>query len=359
MKKEKLSRKAHNLNDIPKYVRSKIETIPQSYKKPALVPTLIDVFWCRLIYGAGLDDYFDFKYYSLNHRGRKSFATVRDKLTMSEKVNDPTYRKHVWDKTEFPKYYGELMGREVMGLTDDTKDEDLIAFVERASEKGIRKIISKPFAADSGFGIFILPIDDPTLRSVKKMFEKFDEVLSKVLEDKPHLKGTRIDNHQLALEYVLENHPDLAKLHPESLNTMRIITLIRNGKPEILGCYPRIGVGDSIVDNINSGGLCTEVDLETGMVCAPGVDHAGHQYVKHPTTGVTIVGFQIPCWKEVKELVMKAAMITPQVRYVGWDVAVTPNGPALIEGNSASSMAIQQIPKNIGKRYMYEDILGK
>ena len=44
------------------------------------------------------------------------------------------------------------------------------------------------------------------------------------------------------------------------------------------------------------------------------------------------------------ELVKKAAMVLPQVGYIGWDVAITENGPAIIEGNNYCAYDFPQLP---------------
>ncbi len=47
--------------------------------------------------------------------------------------------------------------------------------------------------------------------------------------------------------------------------------------------------------------------------------------MKHPVTGEVIVGFQIPFWNQIIELVKELAYVVPQVRYVGWNIAITEN----------------------------------
>ena len=48
--------------------------------------------------------------------------------------------------------------------------------------------------------------------------------------------------------------------------------------------------------------------------------------------------------KEAVETVKKAAMIVPDVRYIGWDVAITEKGPAIIEGNNYAAYDFPQLP---------------
>ena len=53
----------------------------------------------------------------------------------------------------------------------------------------------------------------------------------------------------------------------------------------------------------------------------------------HPLTKIRFDGYEIPYWKEIEEMVCKAAMVNPDVHVVGWDVAISNKGPLLIEAN--------------------------
>jgi hypothetical protein len=101
------------------------------------------------------------------------------------------------------------------------------------------------------------------------------------------------------------------------------------------------------VDNLHAGGLACPIDLETGVITAPGYSvymgeprtHLVHPDSKHP-----LEGFQMPMHKEAMALVCEAAKRVPQVGYVGWDLAITDNGPVLIEGNPFPGHDILQLP---------------
>jgi len=41
--------------------------------------------------------------------------------------------------------------------------------------------------------------------------------------------------------------------------------------------------------------------------------------------------------------VLKAAGLVPQLKIIGWDVAIDPEGPVLIEGNTTPGMTISEI----------------
>ena len=146
-------------------------------------------------------------------------------------------------------------------------------------------------------------------------------------------------------------HPDMAKLCPTSVNTCRIATLLGDKKQGIVYAFLRIGNG-KVMDNVDCGGMAARIDLESGKLLTVGADKQGNTYEKHPMTGTPIVGFTIPYWEEAKAMCLEAAQVVPQMRFVAWDVAITPNGPTFIEGNSFPSHAVPQFaahyPDGIG-----------
>ncbi|MBF2055266.1 MAG: hypothetical protein IGS03_17595 [Candidatus Sericytochromatia bacterium] len=61
----------------------------------------------------------------------------------------------------------------------------------------------------------------------------------------------------------------------------------------------------------------------------------------HPDTGAALVGLQLPDFEQVLRLVKTAARRLPLVRAVGWDIALSAQGPCLIEGNDNWCVTIQ------------------
>ena len=54
---------------------------------------------------------------------------------------------------------------------------------------------------------------------------------------------------------------------------------------------------------------------------------------RHPDTGELIVGTRVPYWDEVVSLCLRAHNEFPPLAVIGWDVAVTRDGPMFVEGN--------------------------
>ena len=86
------------------------------------------------------------------------------------------------------------------------------------------------------------------------------------------------------------------------------------------------------VDNFSGGGMYTILDDE-GVARHPAFDEFGGVFSAHPLTGASILGFQVPQWDAVGRLADSLAREVPEIPYVGWDIAITPEGPVVVEGN--------------------------
>ena len=142
------------------------------------------------------------------------------------------------------------------------------------------------------------------------------------------------------IEEVIVQDARMAALHPQSINTLRMSTIRRNGKVELFHPFMRVGCGDAVVDNGGSGGLLMPIDISTGTIlCA--ANELGRSYENHPDTGIRLVGFSIPRWREAQALIDEIMTLFPNDGYISWDLALTDNGWLIIEGNSHGQFAGQ------------------
>ena len=118
-----------------------------------------------------------------------------------------------------------------------------------------------------------------------------------------------------------------------------------------------MGVGGGFVDNGCSGGIFAGLDVDTGIVTTQGADLMEHRFLLHPTTGLTIPGFQVPQWEQVRRTVEEAVTLVPNAIIVGWDVAVTAQGPVLIEGNAYPRVQIMQTAGMQGLKRLWNSAL--
>jgi hypothetical protein len=73
-----------------------------------------------------------------------------------------------------------------------------------------------------------------------------------------------------------------------------------------------------------------------------GVGRNAGWWDSHPVTGVRIAGRRVPAWDEVLALARRAHAAFPDQVAIGWDIAVLPDGPALVEGNKSPDLDIIQ-----------------
>lgn len=161
---------------------------------------------------------------------------------------------------------------------------------------------------------------------------------------------------QYYLEEFIEQGIFTKKLYPKSSNTLRVMTLIdpSTSSPFIPIATMRIGTSISApVDFFPLGGLIAYINIENGELSetmAMAENNSLVFYDNHPETKERIKGLFIPGWKElVDKLLGTAKIIAPLIKVVGWDIVLTDNGFAVIEGNSGPDTKIQGLNYPLAK----------
>jgi hypothetical protein len=156
------------------------------------------------------------------------------------------------------------------------------------------------------------------------------------------LMQTDPDHDSFVIQQRFRNHPDLVRLTGvEHLQTLRIITFTADPDScRIFHAYLKLITGRNIVDNFEhglTGNIQSQIDVDTGRLRSAvtlAKDGAGpRQIPRHPETQIPLDGFLLPCWHEVCELIQKIAPRFLPVKSIGWDVAITPDGPRVVEAN--------------------------
>jgi hypothetical protein len=145
----------------------------------------------------------------------------------------------------------------------------------------------------------------------------------------------------------LDNHPDIADLGQGTLTTCRFLSL-RNehGEIEVTHAMYKLAFRkNAVVDNFHAGGSVAAVDMATGRL-GPASDSGLKEpcvwLTHHPVAGTPIEGRVMPMWKETVELVKRAHRRFSDRVMIGWDVAFTPDGPCIVEGNVQSATDMVQ-----------------
>lgn len=155
-----------------------------------------------------------------------------------------------------------------------------------------------------------------------------------------HMAGDP-DYDRFVVQERLTNHPALVELSGSAaLQSVRTVTLINdNETPEIIFANQRIIAGANVNDNFAhgaTGNMVASVNADgviTKVVGRAGSGFGMQEIDVHPDTKARLVGFEIPYWATLRPLVEDAARKLLPIRTVGWDVALTPAGPVILEGN--------------------------
>ena len=174
-------------------------------------------------------------------------------------------------------------------------------------------MIAKPNNGEQGKGVMKIEEDDNT---------SIDELIA--------MKSTV----SFVMEECLVNSPEIAKINPSSLNTVRATTFIDGkGNLRIISIILRVGAPGAHVDNWGSGGVGYNFDVNEGICNCPGLDKMNRSYLRHPGSNVMMVGFELPNYDKLISYVHELAKVEPKARYVGWDIAITSDGYDLVEMN--------------------------
>lgn len=137
----------------------------------------------------------------------------------------------------------------------------------------------------------------------------------------------------IAIQRGIKQHEALAKINPSSVNTIRLITLLKSDETVLLSAILRMGVGESKVDNSSSGGMTIGISKDGKLKKTACVEK--RRFIEeHPTSHVVFDGYEIPSFSKAVELVKYASRMVPHFRMVAWDVSILEDGtPTLIEAN--------------------------
>ena len=232
---------------------------------------------------------------------------------------------------------------------------------KRASNNDTMELIFKPRAGRLGKNVI----------SVALQSDQKDFIVSQSgcapLSLQDFIAGLTPDDHShfgsqdqgwLVQERVTQ-HPEIAVLNPSSLNTVRITTYLtrsqgapsRNGEAVTDFAFLRVGRAGSATDGWSEGGgLAINVDIADGTLGAglfskrPASSTQNH----HPDSQVHFEGRRLPFWNDAKALCEQTALLFPDVRSIGWDVALTETGPLIVEGNAKW---VPMMPQAFGGAY--------
>ena len=265
-----------------------------------------EFFYCYFRYGCLPRQFLLSDYWNRSENDRRDILTYRRFVKIMNELNEKSDIHILENKAHFNEFFSDFVDREWILSTDCTPHQ-IKQFIQKHG-----CVIVKPFNAMEGHGIYKIDTSD------------IDDLDS---------EAKKLSTQPFMIEEILKQHPAMV-FGNTSVNTIRVHTIVDNkGKGHVLSCVLRVGIGDTVVDNYCSGGVIYPVDVNSGIITGKGKSHAGDGNTVHPGTNIVMLGYKIPNWDIVLDKSIDAAERLPKIRLIGWDVAITNKGIALIEGN--------------------------
>jgi hypothetical protein len=279
------------------------------------------------------DEYYFFNYEKLSKKGIHEFVANREAARFWNSLNTKEVYLLTCDKGLTYQHFKPYFYRDLVSVTPQSNISEYKVFGGNHP-----KFIVKPTFGNYGNGVQVI---DTNNKDVELLFNQLKE---------EYQEG-------FTLEELIIQCEDLASFHPSSVNTVRLTTVRQsNGDIYIIHRpFIRLGQGGRCVDNGGNGGIIAGIDYETGIIKGA-IDERMNRYVVHPDSGKTILGYQIPRWKEAKEFVVKLANVLPNLKYCGWDLALTDQGWIMVEANGKGLFIGFQMPTQEGFRNEFEDL---
>lgn len=289
-----------------------------------------DMLYSKLAFGTTFEAYGLFGFWNRSDAGKAEFFSTY-RMRFMYRLGVKKYSKYFDDKYCAYQTYKEYYRREAVKVT---LPQDRDAFLDFAKKFG--SFVIKPLAAFQGEGVQVL-----------RELEHADLVT--------YVEG--LPAGEYILEELIMQDEGMAVFHPSSVNTIRMATYFDGTNMLKLYAYLRMGMGDNFVDNVHAGGIFAAVDMETGIIITRGTRLSGETFLTHPQTGQKILGYQIPRWNELLEMMEKVVRVNPSVKLVGWDLALSQKGWCIVEGNSGPSLIDYQMCTGMGLAETINEIM--
>ena len=285
---------------------------------------LLDIFFSRLLLNVPYNLYVDLCFYDIPWGERTKY--ILDHAIYALRYNPGVTRSNHDDKRDLMKKIYPYLKRKIVMDTSTMTRGDFEEFC-----KGLDSFFYKPEDGDSGVGIKKYYLKDSNL----------DDLFNTIKNSKAGV-----------LEETIKQHPEMTKLNPDAVSTIRFMVFKTSNGAKILFSSIRTSITKgSVVDNAGAGGCFANIDISKGEIwknayseCVafkhftedmkPLIGKDGIE--KHPLTGTKFIGFKIPYYNEAKDMVLEMANNIDfyNRRLLGFDIAISSNGPLIVEVNA-------------------------
>lgn len=264
------------------------------------------------------------------------FKEIRDSLNLSNPHNDSTVLRNKLFFESIAQSLGLRTPENICYITDEKIIPLHKSGIKDWTEFPEGVYFAKPIDGECGGGIVKFRVEQNKIY-VKNQYISSEDLRS-ILG-----RGNYIVQKQLV------QHPEMSKLYPNSVNTIRMTTIRNNktGEIEVLPPTLRIGAHGSVVDNFSKGGVIVAMDTLSGKPAEWGFYKPmyGFKSTEHPDTKIKFSDFVVPYYNEAKEQAIFFHSFL-NLHSIGWDIAISEDGPVFIEGNDNWEINLPQTFEN-------------
>lgn len=274
-----------------------------------------------LLHGTFYEEYDLYRFGDKSEAERREYLTDAERDRICRRVNSRSGERTVADKWKTYQRMKPFYRRQVILPNDDASRQAVIALGEREG-----RLVAKPANQCGGRGVELLQ--------------------ARTREEWAHLLA---EHDGCLFEQCIHQDEATARWNADSVNTVRINTFRRGNEVDFFTSFIRTGRKGTFVDNGAQGGIFASIDEATGRVITDGYDEHGNVFLSHPDSGTRYQGEQLPRWEELLTLARNMALAMDGMTYIGWDMALTPDGWEPVEANRGEFVA-QQVTLGRGMR---------
>lgn len=326
----------HKKKSLIKHTIKRLLTYPVPFYKRFFV--IWDYYKRHRTNGLLIDEYYEFEFEKRSSSFRESFLGLREQRYYLEQLNPVKYFIFARNKYAAHKFIENtgIRSSELYCYYDPIarieNSTDLASNVESVVKilktKRVQSFVIKATEESHGDNVVVVKSIDYLDKDCNLHFYDGQEVkLSEVLSDQPRI-----------FESVVKQTKQFAGFNESSVNTVRFMTtLYPDGTSRIIATFIKIGRAGRCVDNAGGGGnVDVAVDIETGEL-KYAIQFDGWRKIKniemHPDSGIQLNGVIIENWNSIKAEVLRFQQAFPWCKAAGWDIAITDDGPVVIEVN--------------------------
>ena len=288
--------------------------------------------------GLTMDEYYDFEFEKRSEQFKKEFLGLNEQRVYMDYLNPVKYYSLARNKYLAHKILEDAGIRtstlycyyqpEARYPDCGNNANDLCGVMSILKSLDVRSCVIKTTESSHGDNVWVV-------KGIK--FEENDALLTR-FDDKVVRLSSLLENEPLIFESIVHQTKQFASFNESSVNTVRFMTTLwPDGSAKTIAAFIKIGRSGRCVDNAGEGGnvdVC--IDVETGEL-KYAIQYDGWRRIKdidyHPDNGNQLNGVVIRNWQVIKEEVEHFQQAFPFCKAAGWDIAITDDGPVVIEVN--------------------------